>query len=337
LHKPDNNSLPRRDNPGGSLTNSFALKWLASLSCAFLLFALTPVESLAENSDQLRYYLGIRFGESNPASNAHDVVGFSIGANFSRYVGFELSGDFYELFVDTPVFGDVGELGTLALIPQVRVRYPLFNDRLTPYLIAGVGVALTQFNDLKGPGFGLAISAGDTAQFMGAVGAGIEYFFADNIALGLEGKYLMSSDRTVTIEDTPQQIGMNTGLAAVSLRMFYPQPRAHSFADSGPESPTRFYLGLRIGGGIPVNDEIFPGVKAEPEGPAYGGEVNQLFGASLGANIGRYFGVELLGQGYEVQLSLPDIGASESMPFMPSCPNFVFATHCSMDVSSPMC
>lgn len=119
----------------------------------------------------------------------------------------------------------------------------------------------------------------------------------------------MASDRTVTIEDTPQQIGMNTGLAAVALRMFYPQLRPHSFAGSSPESPTRFYLGLRIGGGIPVNDELLPGVEAETEGPAYGGEVNQLFGAALGANIGRYFGVELLVQGYELQLALPDIGS----------------------------
>ena len=270
---------------------------------------ISPVESLGEDSEKLRYYLGIRFGESNPATNAHDVVGFSVGANFSHYVGFELSGDFYELFVDTPMFGDVGELGTLALIPQVRLRYPLFKDRLTPYLIAGVGAALTQFNDLKPPGFGLAISAGNQAQFMGAVGAGIEYFFADNIALGLEGKYLMAADRTITIENTPQQIGMNTGLATVALRMFYPQLRPHTFAGSGPESPTRFYLGLRIGGGIPVNDQLFTGVEAEPEGPAYGGEVNQLFGAALGANIGRYFGVELLVQGYEVNLTLPNTGS----------------------------
>jgi opacity protein-like surface antigen len=305
----DGAPLSGRENPGGTLTNSFAVKSFGWLSCVFLFVVLSPVESLAEDSDQLRYYLGIRFGESNPATNAHDVVGFSVGANFSRYVGFELSGDFYELFVDTPMFGDVGELGTLALIPQVRVRYPLFNERLTPYLIAGAGVALTQFNDLKGPGFGLAISAGDQGQFMGAVGLGIEYFFADNIALGLEGKYLMSSDRTVTIENTPQQIDMNTGLAAVSLRMFYPQLRPHAFADSGPESPTRFYLGLRMGGGIPVNTQIFTGVEAEPEGPAYGGELNQLFGAALGANIGRHFGVELLVQGYEVNLALPDIGS----------------------------
>ena len=231
---------------------------------------LSPVESRGEDSDQLRYYLGIRFGESNPASNAHDVVGFSLGANFTRYMGFELSGDFYELFVDTPDFGDVGELGTLALIPQMRIRYPLLQDRLTPYLIAGVGVALTQFNDVKPPGFGLAIDPGDTASLMGAVGIGFEYFFADNIALGLEGKYLMASDQTVTIEGSPQQVGMNTGIATVALRMFYPQLRPHAIVGSGPESPTRFYLGLRLGGAIPIHDQPFAGVEAEPEGPAWG-------------------------------------------------------------------
>lgn len=119
-------------------------------------------------------------------------------------MAFELSSDFYELFVDTPAFGDVGELGTLALIPQVRVRYPFFNDRLTPYLIAGVGVALTQFNDLKGPGFGLAISAGDTAQFMGAVGAGIEYFLPITLRWVLKGN---TSWRR--IERSPLKIPLN--------------------------------------------------------------------------------------------------------------------------------
>ena len=92
-------------------------------------------------------------------------------------MGFELSGDFYELFVDTPMFGDVGELGTLALIPQVRVRYPLFNDRLTPYLIAGAGVALTQFNDLKGPGFGLANFGWRYCSIYGCGGCGDRIFF----------------------------------------------------------------------------------------------------------------------------------------------------------------
>ena len=206
-----------------SLTIPLAFKWVRLLSWVLFLVVLAPVESQGEDSDQLRYYLGIRFGESNPATNAHDVVGFSLGANFNRYVGLELSGDFYELFVDTPAFGDVGELGVLALVPQIRLRYPLLQDRLTPYFIAGAGVALTQFNDLKPPGFGLSISAGDTAKPIGTIGVGLEYFFADNIALGFEGKYLIASDQTVTIQGTPQQLAMDTAIATVALRMFYPQ------------------------------------------------------------------------------------------------------------------
>ena len=47
--------------------------------------------------------------------------------------------------------GTIGEYGVFALMPQVRLRYPLFRGRLVPYVIGGAGVAFTDFNDRKTP------------------------------------------------------------------------------------------------------------------------------------------------------------------------------------------
>jgi hypothetical protein len=36
-----------------------------------------------------------------------------------------------------------------AFVPQLRLRYPFLDDRLVPYLVAGAGIAFTDFNDRK--------------------------------------------------------------------------------------------------------------------------------------------------------------------------------------------
>jgi hypothetical protein len=47
--------------------------------------------SRAQDSDQVRYYLGLRVGETNPLINAKDLIGFSLGVNLGLHVGVELS------------------------------------------------------------------------------------------------------------------------------------------------------------------------------------------------------------------------------------------------------
>jgi hypothetical protein len=50
-----------------------------------------PTPSRAQDSDQVRYYLGLRVGETNPLINAKDLIGFSLGVNLGLHVGVELS------------------------------------------------------------------------------------------------------------------------------------------------------------------------------------------------------------------------------------------------------
>ncbi len=232
----------------------------------------------------------------------HDHWGFSLGVNLNRYLGVELSGDFFERDLDVSPYGRIGEYGVFALVPQVRLRYPLLDDRLTPYLVAGAGVAFTQFNDRKPKGFGLSVQD-ETATFVGTIGAGIEYFFADNLAVGVEVKYLIAANQKVTVNGTSHTPDIDSLFTTLALRVFYPELRPAPAASQQAEGRGRVYLGVEVGGAVPLRDKLASGVEANPEPPAYADTLNQYFAASVGLDLGRYLGVEVWFGGYETRIA----------------------------------
>ncbi len=274
----------------------------------------------AEDSDRLRYYFNFRGQDTNPLTDVHDAWGGALGLNLNRYVGVELAVDNYELFLEPSGYGGtIGELAIWSVMPQVRLRYPLLRDRLVPYLVAGGGIGFAQFNDPKSAVFGLSVDT-DASTPLGSIGGGLEYFIADNIALGFEGKYLFGGDVQYEIEGTPLETSPNAPLLMVSLRVFYPELRPALLAESRDQVPARFYFGLLAGGAIPVNDEVFAGIEAEPEPPAYFDTFNQLFGFLVGMNFGRYLGVEVSAETSEMKLHLPgrgDIGEFANHTIVP--------------------
>ena len=280
--------------------------FLALCLCVAVLGALGPA-ARAEDGDRLRPYLGLRFMDTLP-TGVHDLYGFSLGVNLNRYLGVELAGDRYEVFPDISPYGTIGEYGVLALIPQLRLRYPVFQDRLVPYVLGGVGAAIGQFNDRKPRGFGLSITGGNSAAVAGTIGAGIEYFVADNIALGIEARYLFAPDATLTVQGEPRKVSISGPLISVGMRMFYPEWRPAPMAEAREDVPVRLYIGGRAGGAVVLDSDLIPGLEAEPTNNAIGGVLSKAFGASLGLNIGRYLGVELAGDGYEVNLNLKGTG-----------------------------
>lgn len=295
----------------------------AALAAALALVALAAAPGNAEDSDRVRYYLDIRGGESNPAVQAEDHVGFSLGVNFGLHLGAELATDLYEIKLRTPGIGQIGEYGVIAVAPQFRVRYPLFGRRLVPYAFAGAGVAIGQFNDRKPPGFGLSVDA-DKAVPIGVVGAGIEYFVADNIAVGLEGKYLAAGDQSYTVNGVKETQNISTGLFTLGLRMFYPELVERPPAESEASPPVRFYFGVRVGGAVLLDDQIFPGLGTAPEPPAYGGTVNTMYGVAAGVNWGRYWGAEVSLEGFETMLTVPGVGSLGEYAVYAAIPQFRF-------------
>ena len=272
---------------------------LGGLLVAALCIAVYAAPARGEDSDQVRYYLGLRLGEKIPgASKATDIAGGTVGVNLGRTVGFELALDEFELKV-----AGLSELSVLGIIPQVRLRYPLLRDRLTPYAVGGAGLSVTQPNDARAP---VSWPEGKTATHaVASLGGGVEYFFADNLAAGLEGKYLFSGDVPYAGTDTAGSVGLSTWLFSLGVRVFYPQ--LHPAEDAAAAS-ARVYLNARSGVALLLHDEPFAGVRATPEQPVFDSELGPMFGVAVGADLGRFASVELLVENYELTLDSPTLG-----------------------------
>jgi len=284
------------------------VKTLIILCVAVALVVATGHASSAQDSDRPRAYLGLKFFDTNPATGVHDLFGFSLGANLNRYFGAELSFQEYEVFPDISPYGTIAEYGVFTIIPQARLRYPLWNDRLVPYVFGGVGVGLTSFNDRKPRGFGLQIQDGTKTTVAGTLGVGIEYYVADNIALGIEGGYLFAPDATLMVQGAPEKVKISAPLVTFGMRLLYPELAPAPMAEARQNVPARLYIGARAGGALNLDTDLVPGVQAEPSNNAIGGELSPTFGASLGLNFGRYYGVEVAVDGFEVNMNVNGLG-----------------------------
>jgi opacity protein-like surface antigen len=285
---------------------------VAALLAAALLIS-TPV-AWAEDSDTLRGYLHLKFRDTDNRTGVHDYYGFGLGANLNRYFGLELSGDRFEIFPKVRGIGTIGEYGVFALMPQLRVRYPLFGDRLVPYVIGGGGIGLTGFNDRKPDAFGLPVQAESTTP-VATLGGGVEYFIADNIAFTAEFKYLFAGRQTLKVAGADHTVNASNPLASVGLRVFYPELKPPPPLDPREPAPLRLYFEGRIGFALPTETDVGSGIELRPVPPAIGGVLAQYFGVGFGLDIGRYLGVEFGAEGYEVALAVRGIGTVSEYAF----------------------
>jgi opacity protein-like surface antigen len=281
---------------------------LTAFGAALALVAATASECVAADSDRVRYYLQIRGQDTNPWTGVHDHWGFSVGATLGRYWGLELSGDTFERGVEFSG-QSVGEYAVGAFVPQLRLRYPFLDDRLVPYVVAGVGVALAEFNDRKRPAFGVSVENTSSVFPVGTLGAGIEYYFADNLALGVELKYLLAGDQTLTIGGARHTQEVQSLFTTVGLRMLVPELNPRPLAETRAVLPTRLYIGFRYGGAFITNTAAFTDLEVHPEPGAFFSTFNQFVGAAIGLNFGRYLGVEMAADYYEAVLAVPEVGS----------------------------
>jgi len=215
----------------------------------------------------------------------------SVGRNLNGHWGVEIAGDAWERYLD------MGEESVNAIVPQVRYRYPLLRDRLVPYAIAGLGPVFIQFNDRTSGGKGREIES-EGWRVGASIGGGIEYFFNNNMAFVVEGKYLWVDDMDFTVDGQNQPIDMSNALVSLGVRAYFEQIPDKPMAEESAQVPWRFYFMANYGGSV-LTDEHFDGsVSLEPEPSALGNVWNQSAGLGLGANFGRYWGVEasLLGE-----------------------------------------
>ena len=298
------------------------MTWIGAAACVVALVLASALPGHAEDSARVRYYLHLRAEDTNPATGVHDHWGVSLGVNLGRYWGLELAADSFERRVEG-LGRTLGEIGIGAFVPQLRLRYPLLGDRLVPYVIGGVGLGVTEFNDRKPrtpPDTTVSIKGTDTTLLVGTLGGGIEYYFADNMAVGVEVKYLFAGDQTIKLDGVSQSQQVASLLTTVGLRLLIPELRPQPPAEARDPIPSRLYMVVRFGGAISTNTNSFSNVEIQPEPTAYGSIANEFFGAGLGMNFGRYLGAELAFDAYEVRLATTsDVSVSEMaiMGFVP--------------------
>jgi opacity protein-like surface antigen len=207
------------------------LKTTTLLLLALLALLAVAPSSHAEDTDDLRGYLGVRLGITAAydtdiggglgATPNEQVLGVSLGLNLGRYLGVEVAGDGWER--NMRLGGrTIGEFAMYTAMPLLRARYPLLDGRLTPYALAGLGIGYTEFNDRKPPGFGLDV-AGIAWGVAGGLGVGLEYFVANNIAIGIETKYIISRDQEVRLNGRRQSLDLDTLLATGGIRLLFPE------------------------------------------------------------------------------------------------------------------
>jgi opacity protein-like surface antigen len=108
-----------------------------------------------------------------------DAWGFNLfaGYRFIKYLSLEANHNWYDSFKIDTDFGSF-DLNVYTLMLDAKVMYPLFENRLVPYVRLGGGFMHAELENEDQDG-----SAWN-------IGTGIDYFINQNISIGIEGKYI---------------------------------------------------------------------------------------------------------------------------------------------------
>src|SRR5262249_51063692 len=112
------------------------------------------------------------------------------------------------------------EYAWYTVLAQLRWRYPLLDDRLTPYLIGGVGGRFTQ---VEGKDSDSPITFASDETVCGSGGSGLQYFVMNNVALGVELKYLVGADSKIGVSGETRHLNTDAFISTFGLRIFYPE------------------------------------------------------------------------------------------------------------------
>ena len=275
---------------------------------ALLLLTATPSSLPAleqtNTTSSIRPYVHMRSGEFDTVWGVQDMWGFGVGADINRHVSLELAFDTYEKNFD-PFGTKIGEQSLLSLVPQVRFRLPLANDKVVPYVIAGAGIGWYDFNDPTKAGYGSDVDAQGTKLVISA-GVGIDLFLNPNVAFNLEGKYMWLDDLDVTVDGQEGTYKLADFVGTFGFRADLDDDEALPLVDGMDEPPVRIYFGAAFGGGVITDGNWVPGVKLVQESASIG-TVGQSVELALGANFGRHLSFELPVDYYESVIELDNV------------------------------
>lgn len=292
------------------------MKWSrVVLVCLFFALCVQATGAWAADTDGFRPYFALRLGQtvfttpdnasgtelSNPLT--YPAVSMAFGANLNRHWGVELAVDYAETGITPPgLTNRIGEYSIWTLIPQIRYRYPLLEEKLVPYVVVGAGVGIGEFND-RDPKFERSLFVGgqDTSP-VAAAGVGLEYFVANNIALGMEAKHVFLFATDVSVAGRQTELDLDSTFLSAGMRLFFDAPTEGGKAGA---SRSRAYNSDELRGyfAIRTGKAFYTGSTGSLESPTL-----IDFGVALGVNINRHWGVEVSGELFETNLSSPEFG-----------------------------
>jgi len=271
--------------------------------------------------DGFRPYVHVRVGQSrftdaesarsvkleSPAT--HPTFGGTIGANLNRVLGIELAGDYTKTELHSTAGSQLGDWSLATLLAQARIRYPLMDGYLVPYLLAGGGMGLGEFSGRED--FTVDVGGSEIVP-LAVIGAGAEYFVTDNIALGLEAKHLFWFSPDVRVGTRHENMQSDHISVTGGMRVYFDSlagtldSHRKDYEPPRDSDATRGYLALRVGKGL-----FTAGGGGEPGIDTVSG----ILGAgALGININEYFGAELASEYARVQVRSDSLGKISGYP-----------------------
>ena len=200
-----------------------------------------PDPTPARDSGALRGYLSLRGGlalftdtdptpaGASPAVEMEDtsgvLLGASLGLNLNEYLGAELSSEYMraQLTSTSPAIGDVSGYPLWTVLGLARLRYPLFDGRLSPYALAGGGIGVAIGGTDRDTPFQVSgFSSSGDRSWVAALGGGIDYFIEDNIALTIEAKHVFLFDTSITLNGQPGELSPDYLSLTGGLRFLFP-------------------------------------------------------------------------------------------------------------------
>lgn len=190
----------------------------------------------ARDSDAIRGYLSLRGGvafltDTNavPGATFDDTSGplasLSLGMNFNKHWGAELAFDYTRTQLRSPTLGKITGYPIWTIAALARFRYPLLNDKLSPYVLAGPGVGFGEIGDLDQPASvtGIAGNSGNQDNaFVAVFGAGIDYFIGHNVTFNVEIKRVTFFDTHVKLHGQPKTLSPEFVSVTAGIRVLFP-------------------------------------------------------------------------------------------------------------------
>jgi opacity protein-like surface antigen len=145
--------------------------------------------------------------------------------NFNKHWSAELAFDYTRTQLRSPTLGKITGYPIWTIAALARFRYPLLNDKLSPYVLAGPGVGFGEIGDLDQPSSvtGIAGKSGNQDNsFVAIFGAGIDYFIGHNVTFNVEIKRVTFFDTDIKFHGQPKTLSPEFVSVAAGIRVLFP-------------------------------------------------------------------------------------------------------------------